>query len=258
MPVLIVPQLVKIDRVGKDERSVKDWAEWRRKFEAAHQEDLRAGRARIGGPFWFGGYRESYLAAASVLVKEGRSIGDLSEHAVPALYLQRHALELMLKDLLYSMYGMADDSFSLAQLRGAAGPSNDFRPSEKERRRATSAHDLSALMADLVSAFGRASSAGFAFRPLPPDLEQCVKDFAVLEDGAATRLRYDRVRLKNRADLERSFPERVGVPIEGFQARLLAIEAELFTQRVEPPSLADEIYMEHLAIDQALEEEGER
>lgn len=53
----------------------------------------------IGGTFRAPSYYESYLYAAHVVLKDAVSQNRVAAMAIPILYLQRHALELVLKDL---------------------------------------------------------------------------------------------------------------------------------------------------------------
>src|SRR5687768_10807434 len=69
-------------------------------LEERRADNLAAGVVKIGGLWWWRQNRYSYLAAAGVLLDHGRAAGDLTGLAIPTLYLQRHALELVLKHLL--------------------------------------------------------------------------------------------------------------------------------------------------------------
>jgi hypothetical protein len=75
-------------------RSVHERAE-------AERAEWEAGRIRLGGDGRFAGIgdpilRESYLTAACELLEKNR--GGLRQVAIPTLFLQRHALEVALKD----------------------------------------------------------------------------------------------------------------------------------------------------------------
>lgn len=67
------------------------------------REDVVAGLARLGGqrqPDFF----LSYMKSAEVLISHGIETNSLDDVALPAFYLQRYAIELLLKRLIYWLY----------------------------------------------------------------------------------------------------------------------------------------------------------
>jgi hypothetical protein len=73
--------------------------------------------ARIGG-FWSQlDYGRSYLLAARYVIECGRRDGRQNEVALPVAYLQRHALEVGLKDLLQSACAIKADRAWLEALK---------------------------------------------------------------------------------------------------------------------------------------------
>lgn len=67
------------------------------------REDVVAGLARLGGqrqPDFF----LSYMKSAEVLINHGIETNSLDDVALPAFYLQRHAVELLLKRLICWLY----------------------------------------------------------------------------------------------------------------------------------------------------------
>ncbi|MDR7119362.1 hypothetical protein [Rheinheimera soli] len=67
------------------------------------REDVVAGLARLGGqrqPDFF----LSYMKSAEVLINHGIETNSLDDVALPVFYLQRHAVELLLKRLICWLY----------------------------------------------------------------------------------------------------------------------------------------------------------
>jgi hypothetical protein len=67
------------------------------------REDVVAGLGRLGGqrqPDFF----LSYMKSAEVLINHGIETNSLDDVALPAFYLQRHAIELLLKRLICWLY----------------------------------------------------------------------------------------------------------------------------------------------------------
>lgn len=103
------------------------------------EEDFRNGVARMGG-FWRPpSYLESYLTAASLLVAQGTQRQDYDDIGLPAFYLQRHATELLLKQLLGWCINIIELKEKLAPSAGHTVPSRCRYVLKKS-------HDLSGLL----------------------------------------------------------------------------------------------------------------
>lgn len=125
--------------------------------------------ARFGGQWRTPSYLEAYLYSASLLVEHGRKESKLDEIALPALFLQRHTLELLIKRMLSWIYDISDMSSELEE-------NIDGSPSKKARRRLTKEHSISKLFNDLRLAINY-----YDFPPLPATMEILVKEFSTIE-----------------------------------------------------------------------------
>ena len=74
--------------------------------EAERRRDALAGVARFNGFFTRPNYARSYIKAATTLFRSARDFLQLEEVALPLLYLQRHALELVLKEFVSLLAGV--------------------------------------------------------------------------------------------------------------------------------------------------------
>ncbi|MCC5902722.1 MAG: hypothetical protein JJT87_12460 [Halomonas sp.] len=133
------------------------------------QNDFKNGLARMGG-FWHRpNYFESYLLAASLLVTQGEQREDYDDIGLPAFYLQRHATELLLKNLLHWCVDIIE---LLAELYPSAGHQVSSRCCYVLKK----SHDLRALLKALKKAAKRAGE------PLPPeDLTKLVEALTQVE-----------------------------------------------------------------------------
>lgn len=121
--------------------------------------DLKNGLSRLGGIWRPPSYTKAYLRAARVLIREALEKNDLDQLGLPIFYLHRHALELFIKELLESMYDIADLRYELYKTDNAS----EQRPTKKARDRLNSCHNLKSLHEDLTS-----SSFKLGF-PNPPE-----------------------------------------------------------------------------------------
>jgi hypothetical protein len=218
--------------------SIKQAGEDARKQRAA---DLAAGRARIGGWLRQPDYLRAYLRAGAALVAHAQATQALDELAVVCGYVQRHALELLIKELIGLFYGIADGHDELARIKGEVIAST--APSKAARVRLTKCHDLEQLLRDLNCARQRAMDADAKYRDLPDDVAALVTEFTQLEGGIAETFRYPTVRLrtpetvhvktasgiqKEQVTRQRSFENETIIPISALQARLEALVDALF------------------------------
>jgi hypothetical protein len=205
------------------------------------EADLKAGTARIGGWLAQPDYLRAYLRGGSVLVAHAQATDTLDELAVVCGYVQRHALELVLKDVISLFYGIADARDRLADIRGETRVNTP--PSNKARERLTQSHDLEQLLRDLTSARERALAQGSQYHELPADLAPLVAEFVQLEGGIAETFRYPSVRLRVPKNVsirthtgvettlitrQQSFQDETIIPVSLLQSRLEALVNALF------------------------------
>lgn len=101
-------------------------------------KDKAEGIARLGGPMMQPSYLFAYLRSADVLVRHGMQEGTLDDIGLPAFYMQRHVMELLLKRFLEYLY-------DYAQAKG-----NMESPTATQIEKLTTSHNLESLLNDLV------------------------------------------------------------------------------------------------------------
>ena len=130
--------------------------------------DIADGIARVGGHWRRPNYFESYLQAAHLLIEQGKQRGNLDDIGLPAFYLQRHAVELLLKSLVSWMHGIRDLRIQLKS------PEHERNLDKGNQEIHT--HDHVKL---LLCVSSMAAELGF---PKPPDqLEMLIKKMVGLE-----------------------------------------------------------------------------
>jgi len=171
---------------------------------AAHLAEREARRARgeavLGRRFDFSRDWERYLDSARVLLEHAKAVDRLDHFSKPIGYLQRHAVELILKSLLESLYGIEADQMELDELEGP-------------RRQVPNTHDLERLH-DLLAVV-----LPTLYLTVPPELTALVADMAKVEDGDETRWRFPKGARGNYRN-KPSFPKETIVPATDWQERL--------------------------------------
>jgi hypothetical protein len=195
---------------------------WFTRPDAERNADRAAGTARLGGTWRTPDYVESYLRASRALVDHAVAADELDELALPNFYLQRHTFELVLKDLLRSLYELGDMDQRLADAEQNARAI--FHPSVGARDRVEQSHDLTQLLRDLEQAL---IGMGYGASALPPELRQLVATIVRLEAGFESRSRYPRVGRRG-APLQHSFPATVEIPNRALQDGLERVVDTLF------------------------------
>lgn len=139
------------------------------------------GVASLGGIWRSPNYGLSYLLAARFLVE--RSVRKQQEDliALPATFLQRHALELGLKVLIDEGLSIGHEQRRIRALQAGE------RPDECAVPTAATTHSLKVLVVHARTALGAVG------RVLPDDLAQLAEEFDARENGAHTRWRYSRI-----------------------------------------------------------------
>lgn len=107
------------------------------KAPGQNEIDTGNGIARLGGFWRQPDYARAYVKSAGILVRHGQANGTLDDIALPAFYLQRHALELLVKGLLQQVY-------DIGEFRG-----NAKIPTEKQKDRLIRSHAIVELVGDL-------------------------------------------------------------------------------------------------------------
>lgn len=176
------------------------------------KSDLEAGVARIGGFWRHPNYFEAYLHSASLLIEQGRATGTLDEIGLPAFYLQRHAIELLLKGLLSWLTSISD-------LRNELGRSKQ-QPSDDLKDALRRSHNLKKLYGHILE-FGNVLDV-----PLPPvDLGNLIEDMGRLEITETwSRYRSSSEKSNGGARVQvEHISEEILIPIVELQERLDAI-----------------------------------
>ena len=167
--------------------------------ELAHADAVN-GDARFGGGWRRPSYLMAYAHAAGILVTHGQTTGTLDAIALPAFYMQRHALELLVKRSLGFVHDYAE----------ATGRADIFSKDQSKRLR--NSHDLTCLLSDLTRACQQLELA------LPPeelsDLIATMMKFEPTETWA----RYPNSRPK--AGLQNHAQDETVLPIVALQKKL--------------------------------------
>jgi hypothetical protein len=160
------------------------------------------GAVTIGGMFGQPDLARSYLLAARMTIDIAVSGNRLPDVALPVAYLQRHALELAIKDLLTAAYEIAADDAWVTAL------AKDHSAERTTPEAVPTRHDLFFLLNRLRSALD-----AIGHGPVPPAIEQLVtrlhaKERVMTDEEAAaqsharrqrvsahdpSRLRYERL-----------------------------------------------------------------
>jgi hypothetical protein len=167
------------------------------------------GKAKIGGIAQRPNLSLSYLLAARHVIESAQP--HLSEVALPTAYLQRHAVEIELKDILSTARSIAQDDawFELLRTNEQAEPPavNPVPPD----------HNLLRLLKDAQEAVN-----AIGLNPLPMALAVMSTTLTTLEKSDPTRMRY----LRSRKG-DNQFPSSEVLPIVEHQNELEALFADL-------------------------------
>lgn len=120
-------------------------------------------------------YSDAYTAAWQALLPRAKEL------AIPILYLQRHALELRIKDLIRSCLAIRDEMHLGHEVFGLPEPS-----ALQTEARVTTGHKFEKLFNCLVRNLEILN-----LPPLPEEYQRARELLEVVEDGDETRLRYD-------------------------------------------------------------------
>lgn len=185
------------------------------------EADLAAGVARVGGFFREPSYFESYLHAAQALIDKGRADGNLDDLGMPAFYLQRHTLELLLKSVLSWLHSINDLRKQIVDL--------NFQPNVEKRENEVRKHSHRKLLEMVLAAAKELEL------PAPPaELEILVERFSRLEKSE-TWARYSSSRRKGEEGV-RHLADEVVIPLVDLQSELADLAARMITRDLDGPS----------------------
>lgn len=175
-------------------------------LESSDNED---GIARFGGLMRTPSYLIAYVRSAGILVNHGQQTKTLDDICLPAFYLQRHAVELLLKRLLYWIYEFAKFNKEFDQ------------PSKNQLDRYTRSHNLSSLLNDLNKACKL-----YKFSSPPKQLGQLVREMRKYESNE-TWARYGTYIEKQDKQIKDHNQTEVIVPIVALQEALKNVVTEI-------------------------------
>lgn len=199
--------------------------EFEREFDELKKDRL-AGKIKFGKGYGTREYPASYIAAARSVVDDALTARSLHFMAAPCLYLQRHALELLLKRILLVVLEIDSMQASLGAGTAVAV------------EKVPGTHDLLNLCARTAAAL---ATRGLK---LPTELPLLVREISEFEDGDPTRTRYDSG-ARGKGYENNSFPEWVSVPVLDWQTRLEGLVPHL-TIRHEFADMPDRTLAEEL------------
>lgn len=185
--------------------------------------DAANGIARFGGAWRSPSYFQAYLRAADILVSHGAATNTLDDIGLPAFYLQRHALELLVKRFLSWVY-------EYAEITG-----NNEVPNKDQRERFKRSHCTSKLLEDL-----RSTCRHHGFSEPPEELGALVKEIESFE-ASETWARYESSESKKHGVLHHLKDEAV-VPLVALQKKLEAVATNLAFRFDGAESYENELY----------------
>lgn len=164
--------------------------------------------AEVGGFWRHPDYALAYLLAARYTIESAREDGVQNELAMPAVYLQRHALELAFKDLIGGARSIREDRLRLDALKVDRNARPELPPQLDLKE-----HRLRILVKML-----REELSEIGYGEVPQGFTDVVDRLITIERGDPTRLRYSRG-----SDGKSSFPKRLSIPIGELQTALEAL-----------------------------------
>ena len=204
-------------------------------------ENASVSHARIGGLWRQPNLGLSYLLAARHVLEAGERERRVNEVALPTAYLQRHAFEVAVKDLIGAARAIKADADWVTALRA---------DSSAERRCPEAVpfiHGLDTLLRLLGEAL-----AAIRFGEPPQVLQEMTRRLLKAERFEPARFRY--LSLKRGIA---SFPEEERIPVVAHQEELEEVFEEVFVYRedasaAETDNLATSIAHEGAALDQEI------
>lgn len=177
------------------------------KNEEQNIADTAHGIARIGGDRLLD-YHQAYLKSAAILIRYGKQYNSLDEVGLPAFYMQRHALELLIKEVLSWVYWYADLKYA-----------NDDILFIKQRKRYKNSHDLLMLFEDL-----RGMCNYFGFSEPPVGLGTLVQEIVSFEKSETwARYAYS----EKKKEILHHLKDETILPLVEFQRKLEKISIQI-------------------------------
>jgi hypothetical protein len=196
-----------------------------------------AGEASVGGSFegaCFPGYSQAYVRAARAVLDAGVTREDLNTLARPCVYLQRHAVELHVKELCNA----ADEIFRRCEA---------YRTGTKyEAATPIRGHSLMTLISAARLKLAACDNPKWL---VPEDLVQLAQELTDFEGTVETTLRYART-----AKNESSFPEQKTARARDWQCRLerisedLTVRDDVFSRSEDTYSMVEQMSVELYAL----------
>lgn len=175
-----------------------------------HEQPGQIGSVVLGGLF-HPHLAVGYFRAAQCLLAANHQRADLTEVALPILFLMRHAIEVALKDLLLTYDDIETDQGRLDAHDG--GPPKARPRPAREIEETTRTHDLKKLL-DWVK----------AWMPdyVTPEWQDLVREVERHEQGAPDRFRYSAVRdnKSTKKKMVPSFPALTRIPVREIMVRV--------------------------------------
>lgn len=195
--------------------------------------------AKVGG-FWGNpNLGLSYLLAARHTLEAGEREGCVNEVALPIAYLQRHAMELALKDVIDKAQILKRDEEWLAALK------KDPEAPLPERAEVPLRHGFDVLFKAL-----REELAAIGFHDVPTRVRDIVERLRDAEGAEPARWRYERL-----WNGEPSLPNPIELRVGEMQLELEHVFEEVFHYQgfgQENENLATSLAHEGMALDQAI------
>jgi hypothetical protein len=196
------------------------------------------GTIRLGGLF-APGYIESYAAAWRELLPKAREV------AIPILFLQRHTLELIVKDVIHDLLitreeiRLGHEVFGLPAILDVI----DQDTWSTQWKRLHREHEFDPLFDDLTT------NLKLLDLPQLPSEYQTAKDLVhSVDDGAGTRFRYDTDRTRRRSF---GITERPIAPIAELASILetiISVHSRVSERGADPVSFLDQIYQHWVGV----------
>jgi hypothetical protein len=162
-------------------------------LQGTPQQDANSFQTIRIGSLFSSSYVESYAEAWKALLP------NAGKMALPVLYLQRHTLELLVKDLLLGALETRSELHALDDLFGTATSAGPPDPDDLEKAHTTHAFgELFPRLERNLAALGRP--------PLPEAFTKARKLLTDVDEDRPDRLRYETVFSRKQRTTERSFP----------------------------------------------------
>lgn len=160
-----------------------------RKSASQADQDRRDRVARVGGLWRQPNYLRSYAKASAMLLGAAGDADCYDDVGLPLFYLQRHTVELAIKEVLHTLLDISEMEEILAVPEGG-----DWRKVAdacgRRPRKVAEGH----LLGDLVADAKKLLAARLPRMPLPDDFERLVAIVATIENDANAKPRPDRFR----------------------------------------------------------------